>query len=163
MTPAWRKLIDQWRADGNMALTIPFLVGALQELPTQPLGNGSGKDQLRALLASVRDYVSSDGTRFRLYNCDRLNDLALTPVPNVPIHCIPIPSTKNADPTLYVENGVTQKGKDAFDELVNTLWERYAENIEAKHFSIRGGRYHVFNEADQGLIARALQRPDDDV
>lgn len=163
MTPAWLKLIEQWRADGNMALAIPFLVGALQEWPGRPLGHGSGKDQLRALLASVRDYVSSDGTRMRLYNCDKLKDLALAPVTNVPTYCIPIPSAEHADPTLYVEIGVTPAGSESFDALVNALWLRYAENIEEKRFSIRGGRFHLFNEADLDLIARALQRPDDDV
>jgi hypothetical protein len=163
MIPAWLKLIEQWRAEGNMALAIPFLVGALQEWPGQPLGDGSGNDQLRALLASVRDYAAPDGTRMRLYTCNKLNDLALAPVTNVPTYCLPLPSAEHSDPFLYVEEGVIQDGGEPFDVLVNTLWLRYAENIEAKRFSIRDGLFHTFNQADRGLIARALQRPDDHV
>lgn len=163
MAPAWLKLIKQWRAEGNMALAIPFLLGALQEWPGQPLGDGSGNDQLRALFASVRDYAAPDGTRMRLYNCDKLNDLALAPVTNVPTYCISLTSAEHSDPTLFVEVGVIPEGGEPFDALVNIIWLRYAENIEAKRFSIRDGLFHTFNRAEKEFIARALQRPDYDV
>jgi hypothetical protein len=159
--PAWLKLNEQWQQEGNFALTIPFLVGALRQFPGHPLrSNADGRDQLKALLESIRD-DAPEGTIMRLYSCDKLKDLALAPVFGIPHYCVPVPSKQRSEPALYVEKSVLAESPGSLATLVDILWNRYREDIEAGRFSRRAGAYHGFDPNDQRIIQAAMHRADD--
>jgi len=162
MKPAWLKLNEQWRDEYNFGLTIPFIVGALRDWPAQPIGDGTGKDQLRALLASVRD-DAPDGVRMRLYSCDRVQDLVLAPVSEIPSYCISFSSSLRAATSLFVERGVIPESDTPFETLIAALWQRYGSDIEAERFSLRDGAFHSFTQSERAFIARALARSENDV
>lgn len=160
--PAWIRLIKRWRDKGNFGLTIPFLVGALQMWPGKPLGDTAGIEQLRALLCSLRDDVP-DGQIFRLYRCDKIQDLALAPVGGIPQHCIPVSSLRCSVPSLYVEVGVVPNEETSFEKLLDALWQRYGKEIERACFSRRGGVFQPLDDDDRAFISEAIAAVDDDV
>lgn len=163
MKSPWLKVIEQWRDEVHFGLSIPFLVGALREWPGESLGlSDSGIEQLRTLLLSIRD-DTPDGEAMRLFSCGRIRNLALAPVGGTPQYCIPMPSPTRSEPALYVENGIVGEVDDLFGALVNELWHRYGENIEAGRYSVRAGVFQPFDEKDKELIQAAFERPDEDV
>jgi hypothetical protein len=163
MKPPWLKLNEQWQAERNFGLTIPFLLGALQQWPGQPLGTGSiSVKQMRALLASIRD-DTPDGIFMRLYMCDTRHELILAPIPSyLPAHCIAIPSTTRSKPALFVEKGIVPDDANLFEALVGELWRRYREVIQAGFFSLYDGAFRPLNDDERRLICAAINRPDDD-
>jgi len=162
MKPPWLKLIEQWQATGHFGLTVPFLVGALRKWPKQPLGDAEGIEQLRCLLISIRENAPADCS-MRLYSCDKINDLALTPINNIPQFCVPFQPSSGTIPSLYVEKSIFSQGSVSFDDLVDVLWLRYGEAIEAENFSLYQGAFRPFVDNDKALISDALSRSDEDV
>ena len=165
MKPAWLKLNEQWQAEKHFGLTIPFLLGALQQWPGQPLGTDRiGVEQMRALIASIRD-DTPDGIVMRLHMCDTRHELILATISahyGQPDNCIPVPSTTNCKPALFVEKSIVPDGKNLFDALVNKLWQRYRKDIRAGLFSLHDGTFYPLNNDERRLIRAATFRPDDD-
>lgn len=161
MKPAWFKLIEEWRKGERFGLTIPFLVGALRDWPGRPLGLTAGVEELRILLESIRD-ETPQGVTMRLYDCDKLQELALAPVDGIPQACFHITSPHRAVPAFYVENGTVPDGGTSLDDVVAALWQRYGADIEAGNFSRRARVFQPFDANDRALISAAITRLDDD-
>ena len=152
MKPAWLKLIEQCQADHYFGLTIPFLLGAIQQWPSQPHGpDNIGMDKMRALLTSIRD-GTPDGIVIRLFMCDRRHELILAPLLYPPDHCIVVPSPTRAKPALFIQRGIVPDDRSSFDALISTLWQRYREVIHAGFFSLYDGTFRPFNDNDLKLI-----------
>lgn len=162
MKPPWLKLTEQWQATGHFGLTVPFLVGALRTWPNKPLGEVQGIEQLRCLLISIRDNAPADCI-MRLYSCDKINDLALAPISNIPQFCASFQPSSGTIPSLYVEKSLLSQNSVSFDDLVDVLWLRYGEIIEAEDFSLYQGTYRPFDDNDKALISDAVTRADEDV
>lgn len=162
MKPSWLKLTEQWQEAGHFGLTVPFLVGALRRWPSQPLGGAEGIEQLRWLLTSIRDDAPANCV-MRLYSCDKINDLALAPISNVPQFCVPFQPSNGKNPSLYVEKSLFSQDSTSLSDLVDVLWLRYGEAIEAGHFSLCQGAFQPFDENDTALISDAVSRADEDV
>jgi len=166
MKPAWLKINEQWQAEGHFGLTIPFLLGALQQWQGQPFGaKSSDVEQMRKMLDSIRD-DTPDGIVMRLYTCERRHELILAPFqprPDLLASCIPVPSAARGTPALYVEKPIVADDADLFDALVSELWRRYGKEVQAGFFSLQpDGVFHPFNDDDRRLIRAAAMRPDDD-
>lgn len=162
MKPPWLKLTEQWQATGHFGLTVPFLVGALRRWPNQPLGEAEGIEQLRCLLISIRDNAPADCI-IRLYRCDKINDLALALVSNIPQFCVSFQRSSATIPSLYVEKNLLSQNSASFDDLVDVLWLRYGEIIEAETFSLCQGTFRAFDDNDKALISDAASHADEDV
>ncbi len=160
--PKWYDLLAQWRDDGNFGLGIPFVFGALSECPDRPLGTGNGKEQMQALLTSIRD-EAPEGAHIRLYSCDRLQDIALAIVGGVPAFCSSLPSTVRAGCFFYVEQAVLPANEATVEALTELLWSRYASDIAGGRFSHQGGVLRPFNDDERVFATRAFSRVAADV
>ncbi len=162
MKPPWLILLAEWRRQHGFGLTIPFVLGAMRMWPGQPLGLSSeARVQLRALIASVCD-DAPDEVFIRLFPCDRVRELVLTPVGGPAPYCVAIPSATRSEPALYVDLDVLRGSQNEVDALVAELWRRYADAIQEGRFSVHAGTFTRFNDADLSFINAALTRSDEE-
>lgn len=162
MKPPWLKLTERWQDAGHFGLTVPFLIGALSIWPGRGFGSVEGIEQLRSLLTSIRDDAPA-GCIMRLYSCDKINDLALALINEIPQYCVPFQPLSGKAPSLYVEKSLFSQEGMSLSDLVYVLWLRYSEVIEAKNFSLRQGAFEPFDESDKALISQAVSHVDEDV
>jgi hypothetical protein len=153
MDEPWVKILNEWQKT-HTALTIPFLLGALQ-----PPGasTSAGIAELRALIDSIRNR-RAEGYYHYIRPCSDVgNYLAITRINSTygPKGATAIPPDSDKSPCSLYASSLMESPASAVERLVTTLWNEIEPFVSKGLFSYRDGAFRPFNDDDLRLIVAA--------
>src|SRR5437867_1677291 len=144
MGATWFRVVKDY--PNNFGPTIPFILGALR----RPVGNvlpfDESREELRALLAAMRDEVP-DRYSVVIQGCANLGEPIVRLSDSEPSGFLRFDSPSKKGRALYFES-FYDLPVDDFESLVKGLWERYETIISEGRFSRRNGTWQVFDETE---------------
>jgi hypothetical protein len=162
MRPAWFKLLLLNSERHRFGMTLPFLVGALQEPSGQALSSEAAFLELRKVLESMRDETPPSHV-IRIAECDRLHQPVAAPINamfRLPDN-VPIVSPRTQRSALFVAREYLESG-DTLDAALDSLWRANENPLSEGRYSYRGGAFQSFDAADRAFVEAALSMADDD-
>ena len=161
MSPPSFKLIAHHQRSHNLALTLPFLIGALGEPPGQAFTDEPSAEQaLLALLVQLRDQTPESHLA-RLFQCPKLKQPVVSVTssfysPSYAAWGIEPP----AGTRLHIDARY-QGSSNTVDSAVEQLWQEMKMPLMGGRFSFRNGAYRSFDESDKVFIASALSHDEE--
>jgi|SRR5882762_1452605 len=164
MAPPWLQLVRRRQRVGGLALTLPFLVGALRNPPGAPFADKAASyGGLLSLLEQMRDQAP-ESHYVHVYECDRLRQpvVSITPTfysPSAVDWGIATPSGREC--RLYIAPKYQSADSGAIGAVAGKLWEMLSSALVEGRFSFRSGSYQPFNGEDKRFVADALLHDQD--
>lgn len=153
MRPAWLRIVQDYPGN-KVGPTVPFLVGALRQPPGAAKNQASGREELRSLLAAMRD-ESPAPWNVVIQPCGGPEKLVVT-LTDVERHdCIGIRSTSVTGKVLYC-HPIGSNISD-IDGLVDALWGEFGNSIDGGKFSYVGGEWRTFTDVELKSINDVLK------
>ncbi|MCE7864276.1 MAG: hypothetical protein DYG99_12120 [Bacteroidetes bacterium CHB5] len=149
-TKYWEQLLVEWRALGRDGLTIPYIIGSQQFLPST-----NCVQTIESLLLDI-----STNKEYEVYitYCMNINEIILgirdESKTKIAGHFPPLNGGKQQK--LFLTNGVSNLG-DNVESIIITLMEKYQEKIASEKFSKRGDEWGDYSTSEKEFIISCLK------
>jgi hypothetical protein len=153
MKSQWLRIVQDYPGN-NVGPTVPFLIGALRQPPGAARPKGSGRAELRALLAAMLG-ESPMPWNVVIQPCGGPEKLVVTLTDVKRPDCIEIRSATVPGRVLYCHPVDSQVGN--IDDLANALWNEFGTNIDEGKFSYVDGEWRPFSSTEVNNINAVLQ------
>jgi hypothetical protein len=149
-TKYWEQLLVEWRTLGRDGLTIPYIIGSQQFLPS------THKAQNIEVL--LLDISTNKGCEVYITYCMNINEIILgirdQSKTKIAGHFPPLNGDNQQK--LFLTNVVSNLG-DNVESIITSLMERYQEKIDREKFSKRGDEWGDYSTSEKEFIMNSLK------
>jgi len=149
-TRYWEQLLVEWRTLGRDGLTIPYIIGSQQFLPSTHIA--------QTIEGLLLDISTSKGCEVYITYCMDINEiiLGIRDQSKTKITGQFPPLNGGKQQKLFLTNVVSNLG-DNVESIITSLMERYQEKIDCEKFSKRGDEWGDYSTSEKEFIMNSLK------